>query len=206
MKIAISSTGKDLEAEIDPRFGRCAYFLFVDTGSMNVEAFDNKSIALSGGAGIQAAQFVSSKGANVVLTGNCGPNAVKTLNASGVQLFTGQSGPAKNALDAYLQGSLERASEANVPDHYGLGGNQSGSQQGAYRGFGQGRGGMGKGQGCRRGTGIGSGPGAWTKGQMQSQADPPDKETDLAFLKKKAEELKKQIDTLESQIRRLEQD
>ena len=86
MKVAVSASGPDLDATIDPRFGRCAYFVIVDTDDMNFEAFDNDNIALGGGAGIQSAQFVASKGANVVLTGNCGPNAVQTLSAAGVEV------------------------------------------------------------------------------------------------------------------------
>ncbi len=63
MKVAISSSGKDLDSLIAPRFGRCPYFLIVETDNMSFEVFDNESIALGGGAGIQSAQFISSKGA-----------------------------------------------------------------------------------------------------------------------------------------------
>ena len=89
MKIAVSSSGNNLESKIDPRFGRCAYFVIVETENMDFEVFDNESIALGGGAGIQAAQFVASKGAKVILTGNVGPNAVKTLSAAGSSDFCG---------------------------------------------------------------------------------------------------------------------
>ena len=59
MKVAVSSTGKNLDSAIDPRFGRCAYFLIVETDDMGFEVFDNQSIALGGGAGIQSAQFIA---------------------------------------------------------------------------------------------------------------------------------------------------
>lgn len=87
MKIAVSSSGKDLDSQVDPRFGRCAYFVIVETDSMSFESFDNENIALGGGAGIQSAQFVASKGAGAVITGNCGPNAVQTLSASRVKFL-----------------------------------------------------------------------------------------------------------------------
>jgi predicted Fe-Mo cluster-binding NifX family protein len=48
---------------------------------MSFEAFDNEGIALGGGAGIQSSQFVVSKGAGKIITGNIGPNAVQTLQA-----------------------------------------------------------------------------------------------------------------------------
>ena len=99
MKIAISASGKNLDSVIDPRFGRCAYFLIVETEDMGVEVFDNENIALGGGAGIQSAQFVASKGAKAVITGNCGPNAVQTLTAAGVELIVGQTGTAREAVE-----------------------------------------------------------------------------------------------------------
>ena len=71
MKIAVSSSGKGLDSQIDSRFGRCAYFLIVETDDMSFEVFDNESSALGGGAGIQSAQFVASKGVKAVITGNC---------------------------------------------------------------------------------------------------------------------------------------
>jgi len=111
MKIAISSMGRDLDAQIEPRFGRCAYFVIVDTDDMSFEAFDNENIALGGGAGIQAAQFVASKGANVVITGNCGPNAVRTLSAAGVQVITGQKGTIRETVDNYKEGNLSQSLE-----------------------------------------------------------------------------------------------
>ena len=92
MKVAISSSGKDLNSQVDPRFGRCTYFLIVDTDDMSFEVFDNESGMLGGGAGIQSAQFVASKGARAVITGNCGPNAVSTLDAAGIQVFLGNTG------------------------------------------------------------------------------------------------------------------
>ena len=87
---------------------------------MNFEAFDNESIALGGGAGIQAAQFVASKGAKAILTGNVGPNAVKTLAAAGVEVFLGQTGTIREALERFKKGGMQPSSQANVIDHYGV--------------------------------------------------------------------------------------
>jgi len=68
MKIAVSSTGTDLNSEIDPRFGRCAYFIIVNTDDMSFEAIENESMSLGGGAGIQSGQFIASTGAKVLIT------------------------------------------------------------------------------------------------------------------------------------------
>ena len=100
MKIAISSTGTDLNSPIDPRFGRCAYFLIVETDDMSFEACNNENIALGGGAGIQSGHVVSANRAKVVLTGSCGPNAVQTLSAADIELFVGRTGTVKEAIYA----------------------------------------------------------------------------------------------------------
>jgi len=142
MKIAVSSNGKDLDSQVDPRFGRCAYFVIVETDDMSFEAFDNESIALGGGAGIQAAQFVASKGAGSVITGNVGPNAVQTLSAARVEVFAGQSGTVREVIENYTKGKISATGTPNVADHYGMG---SGAAMG--RGMGMGRGGrMGRGR------------------------------------------------------------
>lgn len=159
MVVAVSSTGKHLTDPIDPRFGRCAYFLIVDTDTMKFEVFDNESIALGGGAGIQSAQFIASKNANAVITGNCGPNAVRTLGAAGVELIVGQAGPADKAIERYKAGHLSTTTEPNVSDHHGMGEGNPGSEnpvsfsetpggQNAFMGRG---GGMGMGRGNRCG-------------------------------------------------------
>jgi predicted Fe-Mo cluster-binding NifX family protein len=140
MKIAVSSTGRDLDSQVDPRFGRCAYFVIVETDDMSFNAFDNENIALGGGAGIQSAQFVASKGAKAVITGNCGPNAVQTLSVSQIEIFVGHSGTVREVIEKYMKGNIKSTSTPNVTDHHGMGG-----------GAGMGRGmGGGRGRGMRR--------------------------------------------------------
>jgi len=156
MKVAVSSSGQEINSLIDPRFGRCTYFLIVETDDMSFEVFDNESATLGGGAGIQSAQFVTSQGAKAVITGNCGPNAVKTLAAGGLKVFLGVTGTIKEAVAKYKNGSLTPASQANVPDHSGLGGGNvvQKTQTGVSGRAGSGRG-MGAGRGMRMGRGQG---------------------------------------------------
>ena len=122
MKIAISASGPDFNSQIDPRFGRCAYFIIAETDDMSYEALNNASMSLGGGAGIAATQSVASKGVKAVITGNCGPNAVNTLTAAGVQLYVGQSGSVKEAVERFRANQLNATSEPNVVDHFGMGG------------------------------------------------------------------------------------
>jgi predicted Fe-Mo cluster-binding NifX family protein len=145
MKIAVSAAGRDLDSAIDPRFGRCACFLIVESNSMSFECFDNQSAALGGGAGIQSAQFIASKGVSAVITGNCGPNAMRTLSAAGINVMLGQAGTVRDVVEKLKRGELSNASEASVGSHYGAG------MGGPGRGMGRGTGrGMGRGMGMGR--------------------------------------------------------
>ena len=119
MKLCISSTKNDLEASADPRFGRCQYFLFVDTGTMNFEAAGNPAFTAGGGAGIQAAQLVVNKGADAVITGNVGPNAFQALQAAGVKIITGAQGPVRDVVERFNKGEYEYAASPSVETHYG---------------------------------------------------------------------------------------
>jgi predicted Fe-Mo cluster-binding NifX family protein len=102
MKIAVTSTGPSLDDQVDPRFGRCPYFVIVDSDSMEASPHENVNAAAAGGAGVQAGQFVADQGVSVVLTGNCGPNAVPVLEAAGIELVTGMTGTVREAVQTYL--------------------------------------------------------------------------------------------------------
>ena len=114
MKICITSEGMTLDSTVDPRFGRCRYFIIFDTGDENFECIENKNAELTGGAGIQSAQLVCSKGIKSVLTGNIGPNAFKTLTAAGVSIYTGVSGTVKEVIDEFLSGKIKITSNPTV--------------------------------------------------------------------------------------------
>ena len=150
MKIAISSSGPDLNAEVDPRFGRCRYFVIVDSETKEFEVLDNQGAMTSGGAGIQAAQMVVNAGVNSVITGNLGPNAADTLAAAGLKTYLGALGTVREALQQYKSGQLQESSGPTVESHFGTGGVGGGA--GAGRGTGRGRGGdRGRGMGMGRG-------------------------------------------------------
>jgi predicted Fe-Mo cluster-binding NifX family protein len=156
MKVAISSTGKNLQSQIDSHFGRCPFFIIVDTDDMSFETFDNKNMTLSGGAGIQAAGFLASKGVSGVLTGNCGPNAMKTFSAAGIHVFTGLTGIISKAVENYKQGSLTPSTEATVSEKTGSGQMNATGNRTIRSGEGRCMGGGGRGMGGG-GRGMGGG-------------------------------------------------
>ena len=121
MKLCISSTKNDLEASVDARFGRCQYFLFIDAETMNFEAVGNPAFIAGGGAGVQAAQLVVNKKADVLITGNVGPNAFEALRAAGVKIVTGAQGSVKDLVEKFKKGEIEYAAAPSVETHYGAG-------------------------------------------------------------------------------------
>jgi len=199
MKVAISSTGQELSSQVDPRFGRSPYFIFIDPETMQFEAIENPHVNAMGGAGIQTAQLVANKGIEVVLTGSCGPNAYQILQAAGVKVITGVVGTAEEAVKKFRLGQYKQTSGPNVASHYGMG---YGMPFGG--GFGM-RGGMGRGlgRGMRSGMGYGFGP-------VQQSPIPPVgfsqslPEYELRALKLQADYLKQQLDIVNNRIKELE--
>ena len=102
MKIGVTAQGESLEAEVEPRFGRCPHFVIVDSETMAGEGFSNPAADAAGGAGPQAVQSFLEHGAEVVLTGRVGPNAEEALQAADLAVVTRVSGTVREAVEAYL--------------------------------------------------------------------------------------------------------
>jgi predicted Fe-Mo cluster-binding NifX family protein len=132
MKIAITATAPNLDADIDPRFGRCQYFVIAEPDTMEFEALENSGATAGGGASIATAQTLAGKNVEAVLTGNCGPNAYDVLAAAGIKVVTGVSGKVRDAIQSYKSGKLKASSQPNVAPHFG-------TTRGTGRGRGMGR-------------------------------------------------------------------
>ncbi|MEJ2057166.1 MAG: NifB/NifX family molybdenum-iron cluster-binding protein [Desulfofustis sp.] len=119
MKIAVTAKGTELGSDVDPRFGRAAYIIFVDTETMALEAVDNADNASSfKGAGIQAATMVHDKKAEVLMTGYCGPKAFQTLQAAGIKVVSDVSGTVEEAVNMFKKGVAEYLDSANAEAHW----------------------------------------------------------------------------------------
>jgi predicted Fe-Mo cluster-binding NifX family protein len=119
LKIAITSTGADMEADVDPRFGRAKYLILYDTDAGAFSALDNsEAVNATQGAGIQAGQNIANAGVEALITGNCGPKAFSVLSSAGVKVYIGASGTVREALDAYQAGTLTPANAPNVQGHW----------------------------------------------------------------------------------------
>ncbi len=182
MKIAITATGSDLNSQVDPRFGRCRYFIFIDPETLKFESVQNPNISALSGAGIQTAQLVANKDCKILLTGNVGPNAFQTLQAAGVEVIIGVSGIVKDVVEKYKKGEFQTTGSPNVPSHFGTqpqsGIPGTGPSAGPMPGMGRG---MGGGMGMGRGVGM-------------------TKEQELNMLKQQIQLLKEQLEAVSKRI------
>lgn len=119
MKIAITSSGSTLEAEVDKRFGRAAMFILFDLANDKFEVFDNKqNLNAAQGAGIQAAEKVFNMKAEAVITGHCGPKAFAALSAAGIKVYCGATGSVGSMVTALKEGKLTVSDGADVQGHW----------------------------------------------------------------------------------------
>jgi len=163
---------------MDPRFGRCQYFIFADPQSLELEAIENPNLGASGGAGIQSAQLVANRGVEAVITGQVGPNAYSTLQAGKVRIITGVGGKVRDLLEKYKNGELTSSAQGpTVQAHFGMGKS----------------GGMGRGVEKR---GVSSPP--------PRAASPVSTPGELEDLKKQSVELKDQLDRITERLAKLE--
>ena len=121
MIVCVSVAANSLDAPVDPRFGRCPYFIIVDSDTMQFEAVPNVASGAMGGAGIQAAQTIASKGVKVLITGNVGPNAFQALSAAGIKIVTGAYGTVREVVEKYKRGELKETDGPTVGGHFGMG-------------------------------------------------------------------------------------
>ncbi|NLZ28748.1 MAG: dinitrogenase iron-molybdenum cofactor biosynthesis protein [Firmicutes bacterium] len=121
MKLAICAQDEGLEASVDQRFGRCPYFVIVDseTGEV-VKSVPNSAATAAGGAGPQSAQQLSREGVEAVALGNVGPNAATALKAAGISIYGGIDGTVGQALEQFREGKLSPVDGATTDSHHGM--------------------------------------------------------------------------------------
>ncbi|PLX50766.1 MAG: dinitrogenase iron-molybdenum cofactor biosynthesis protein [Desulfobulbaceae bacterium] len=147
MKVAISSTGPNLTADVDPRFGRAAFLLIYDTDKHQLlEAIDNSAGQdAAQGAGITVAGMLADKGVAAIVTGRVGPKAMAVIDKAAIKIFEGATGTVQEALARLPDQSVSRA-ETGSADRAGSGCRLMG---GSGMGMGRGRGRGGRGGRCR---------------------------------------------------------
>jgi len=120
MKVCVTSSGPSLESQVDPRFGRAAYFIVFDTEARTYDVIENKQrLDAPQGAGVQSASTVAKSGAEAVLTGNCGPKAFRVLDESKIAVYVGlDKMKVVQAIGEFTAGKLQPITAANVEGHW----------------------------------------------------------------------------------------
>lgn len=119
MKIALTTSGNDMKAPLDSRFGRAPKFLIYDLETNTFEVADNEQNSNAPqGAGIQSAQNIARLGVKALITGYCGPKAFKVLKAAGIKIYNSNAATVLDALDQYRNNKLSEASSSDVEGHW----------------------------------------------------------------------------------------
>lgn len=120
MKIALTCIGKEMNDNLDLRFGRCSYFLIFDSSKGVSHTLENKGQSSDGGAGIAAAQQIIDEDVEIVITGSLGPYAYNLMLSSGIKVYASKELPCSQALELFSKGELEEITQAG-PSHMGMG-------------------------------------------------------------------------------------
>lgn len=119
MVIAVTASGDNLEAAVDPRLGRAPFFLLVNPETLEFEVVENReSLQAPHGAGVQAATLLARHQPAAVLTGHCGPKAFQILQAAGIPVIVGVEGPVRDVVQDYQSGKLKPTRSPNVSTHW----------------------------------------------------------------------------------------
>lgn len=119
MKLAITTSGQDLDSQVDSRFGRAQGFIIYDLETQEFEYVNNEqNLNAAQGAGIQAAQNVVDQGVDALVTGHCGPKAYRVLSEAKVKIFVGSQGTIKETIEMYNSNKLQEANDADVEGHW----------------------------------------------------------------------------------------
>jgi predicted Fe-Mo cluster-binding NifX family protein len=201
MRVCVSATSGSLDAQVDPRFGRCQYFVIVDSETTQSEAMPNSSTEAMGGAGIQAAQTIANKGVKALITGNIGPNAYQVLSSAGIEILTGASGTVREAVESFKNGKLRDVATGPTASAH------SGMSPGMGGGMGMGRGmGSGRGMGMGRGMGRGMGLTAQPPIPQASPVPPASKEQEIQMLNDQMKGLQQQLEQIKKRMQELGKD
>ncbi|MDF7824425.1 NifB/NifX family molybdenum-iron cluster-binding protein [Pontiellaceae bacterium B12227] len=119
MKIAITTSGINLDAPIDSRFGRAPKMLIYDSdlGTYHVQS-NEQNMKTAQGAGIQTALHLCDEKVGCVITGNCGPKAFETLKAAHIAVCTCTACTVNDAIEKFKHGELVSIDEANAAGHW----------------------------------------------------------------------------------------
>ena len=119
MRVVVSSDGAGLDSTCNETLGRCPFFLFVETETMELEAVPNPAVEAPSGAGVRAAELVTGAGVRAVVTGRVGPKAMNVLREVGVPVYIASGGTVRQAVEDFKAEKLSLDPEGPSSDEPG---------------------------------------------------------------------------------------
>ncbi len=114
IRVGVTSRGESPLSEVCEQFGRSYWLLIYNPVKCQWYAIDNGfNRVRSNGAGVAAAEIMIDAGVRVVLTGETGPKAFRTLSNAGISIVHNVSGVVEEALCEWMSGRLSLAFLAN---------------------------------------------------------------------------------------------
>lgn len=109
MKVAITTTGKDLKSNVSLVFGRSPDFIVVDLEDDEIKGLSatQNPVRYEKGAGNLAAQFMVDQDIEVLISGEMGPVAFHILKNAGIKVYKVAPLNAEKNLRQLIQGKLK---------------------------------------------------------------------------------------------------
>jgi len=119
MNVAVTSQGKDMTSDVDPRLGRSRFLVVVDTDTGQLAAHDNSETPNTvQDPGSEAARKVVQLGIKTLITGNIGNQTLAILEAGNVEAWTGPVGSVGDAVERFKAGQLEKGNQLHDEKYY----------------------------------------------------------------------------------------
>ena len=113
MKIVISSTGRNLESNIDATFHRCPFFLIIDTKTNSLKSLENTTRDQPSEIGATVGQIVANEGIDTVIATNIGPRAFEIFERYGIKIYQAK-GKVNDAIKQLEKGKLSEITKATI--------------------------------------------------------------------------------------------
>jgi len=107
MKIALPSR----DGQIDGHFGHCEYFTIITIEDGQISNEEKLDPPEGCGCKSNVVPAMAQMGVKVMLAGNMGQGAVNMLNTHGIEVFRGQSGLPREAVEKWLAGQVKDSGE-----------------------------------------------------------------------------------------------
>lgn len=117
MIVSVTAVEGRIDAPVDSRFGRAAFFMIANSDTMQVYAHENSTgKEASNGAGTSAAQLMAEEKVDILYTGKVGPKAAEVLEKAGIKFVEGATGTVEEVLAGAMQEILTTQAASQAPE------------------------------------------------------------------------------------------